>query len=226
MSFFTIVKPVCSLRVVCVAALIMAGGGFVSGAQAGAGVQGAPGAADSSMPPVDILPASSAQSRGVEYDINEITHPEIQMTPDKSDLVRLEKPAASVIVGNPAHLSVLADSSKMLVLVPKEPGATYFTVLGRDGEVLMQRHVIVAAPKEKYMRVRRSCASAEDDGCEQTSVFYCPDMCHRIHAADQDSGDGGVSAARALTDALSRGAGSSQDEPQSSESSGGSGAAQ
>lgn len=43
----------------------------------------------------------------------------------------------------------------------------------------MQRHVIVASPQEKYVRIRRSCASGED-GCQATSMFYCPDMCHEV----------------------------------------------
>ena len=48
------------------------------------------------------------------------------------------------------------------------------------GNVVMQRHVIVASPKEKYVRVRRSCATAENKNCQTTQVFYCPDMCHEI----------------------------------------------
>lgn len=196
----------------CLGAAIFLGGALVFPVSAGAEKGADAAAVVPSSAPVDILPASAAQGHGVAYDFNEITHPEILMTPDKSDLVRLEKPAASVIVGNPAHLNVMADTSKILVLVPREPGATYFTVLGRDGEVLMQRHVIVAAPKEKYIRVRRSCAGTDAESCERTSVFYCPDMCHRILAAEQDEGDGGVSAARAVADTPGNGAGNTADE--------------
>ncbi|MCC6597622.1 MAG: pilus assembly protein N-terminal domain-containing protein [Alphaproteobacteria bacterium] len=185
-----------SLNLICALRLCAA---FVCvvGAAAGALAQtSAPDAQQEAASVIDILPASSAEAQGLFHDSGEITHPEIRMTPDKSDLVRLEKAAASVIVGNPAHLSILADSSKTLVLIPRAPGATYFTVLGASGEVLMQRHVIVASPKEHYMRVRRSCAGAASKDCETTSVFYCPDMCHRILIEDQ-AGDGS-SAAEAL----------------------------
>lgn len=129
---------------------------------------------------VDILPVANAQSNGYQYDNTSHTHPALKLTPDKSELVRLDKPAGSIIIGNPNHLNILADTSKTLVLVPRLPGATHFTVLGKDGNVLMQRHVIVASPKEKYMRIRRSCAGSDNNECRQTSVFYCPDMCHEV----------------------------------------------
>lgn len=144
-------------------------------------------------PPIDVLPAKSAETKGVYFDVNAITHPQIDLTPDKSELVRLEGDAASIIIGNPAHLSIMAESSKLLVLVPRSAGATYFTVLNARGEVVMQRHVIVASPKEKYIRVRRSCTGSSNEKCQETSVYYCPDMCHQIILADPQNGSGGGS---------------------------------
>ncbi len=144
-------------------------------------------AVENIMPPVDVLPAETAQERGMAYESDEHTHPSLKMTPDKSELVRLEGHAASIIIGNPNHLSILADSSQTLVLVPRAPGATHFTVLDKNGAVIMQRHVIVASPKEKYLRVRRSCAGTDDDSCRNTSVFYCPVMCHEILLGDGEA---------------------------------------
>jgi len=149
--------------------------------------------ASNAVPPVDVLPAETAQERGLAYDSEAHTHPALKMTPDKSELVRLEGHAASIIIGNPNHLSILADSSQTLVLVPRAPGATHFSVLDKNGEVIMQRHVIVGSPKEKYMRVRRSCAGSDDDSCQSTSVFYCPDMCHEIILGGGEGEDGGSS---------------------------------
>lgn len=106
------------------------------------------------------------------------THPRLNLTPDKSELVRLEQDAGSIIVGNPDHLGVMMDNRKLLILVPRQPGATYLTVLDGAGKVIMQRHVIVASPKNDYIRIRRSCRGPED--CEPTSVYYCPGMCHPV----------------------------------------------
>lgn len=128
----------------------------------------------------DLAPAATSTEDTIE-DIA-ATHPAIRMTPDKSELVRLDRDAASVIVGNPEHISVLLDTPRLLVVVPRGPGASYFTVLDQNRDIIMQRHVIVASPKEKYVRVRRSCAVSDAQGlaCAETSVYYCPDMCHEI----------------------------------------------
>lgn len=144
----------------------------------------APAHADSKV--VDILPPiTHANTINVE-DIGEATHPIIRLTPDKSELIRLSESATSIIIGNPAHINVIADSAKLLVIVPRSPGATHFTILGKNGQVIMQRHVIVASPKKDYLRIIRTCAE-DAENCQKTSVFYCPDMCHEIRSIEQES---------------------------------------
>jgi hypothetical protein len=149
-----------------------------------------------STPPIDILPAKTAQTRGIMYNTDEITHPELRMTSDKSELIHLDGNAASIIIGNPRHLSVTAESASLLVLSSRAPGATVFTVLDAKGSILMQRHVIVDAPKERYMRVRKSCAGSDDNNCQTTNIYYCPGACHKILVDDgeqsQTQGGSGV----------------------------------
>ncbi|MBI1301693.1 MAG: hypothetical protein GC137_08555 [Alphaproteobacteria bacterium] len=132
----------------------------------------------------DFLPVVTA-GNDPHQEIDVTTHDLIRLTPDKSELIRLENEAGSVIVGNPAHVNVLAESSRILVLVPRVPGATHITVLDKKGQVLMQRHVIVASPQKDYVRVRRTCVGDAAE-CRGTSVYYCPDMCHEINLADGD----------------------------------------
>ncbi len=145
-----------------------------------------------SRPVIDILPAKSVQADdGYPVDINAPTHPALKITPDKSELVKLDANVSSVIVGNPNHISVLADNSRTLIVVARAPGATYFTALDEDGNVIMQRHVLVASPDpdKKYIRVRKPCNS-KDKTCKTTQVYYCPDMCHEIllNVAGNNSG--------------------------------------
>lgn len=110
-----------------------------------------------------------------------MTHPILNLTPDKSELIKLDQEAASVIVGNPNHVNVMLDTPDTLVVVPRAPGASYFTVIGKDGSTLMQRHVTVSGAKENYVRIRRSCGSSSSGRpCEQTSVYFCPDTCHEV----------------------------------------------
>lgn len=132
---------------------------------------------------VDILPPITHANTNEVEDIGEATHPIIRLTPDKSELIHLNDSASSIIIGNPAHISVIADSAKLIVVIPKEPGATHFTVLGKNGQIIMQRHVIVASPKKDYLRIKRTC-SGDDEGCQNTSIFYCPDMCHEIRSTE------------------------------------------
>ena len=108
-----------------------------------------------------------------------VTHPIMRLTQDKSEMVKLKTKAASVIVGNPNHISVMLDTPDTLVVVPRAPGASHFSVMGEDGSVIMQRHVIVGAAKEQYVRIRRSCAAGARD-CQPTSTYFCPDMCHEV----------------------------------------------
>lgn len=134
----------------------------------------------------DILPPTSqSDDKASKKPTDDSTHPAIELTLDKSELIRLDQEMGSIIIGSPSHINVIADSATLLVVVPRTPGATYFTILGKKGQVLMQRHVIVAAPKEGYLRVKRTCTNAGND-CEDTSVFYCPDMCHEVGMDDSD----------------------------------------
>jgi len=107
------------------------------------------------------------------------THPQLNLTEDKSEMIRLSEKAASVIVGNPNHISVLLDTPDTIIVVPRKPGASHFAVIGENGKVIMQRHAIVGAPKDDYVRIRRSC-NAGDRNCQQTSVYYCPNTCHEV----------------------------------------------
>lgn len=110
----------------------------------------------------------------------------LKITPDKPEVVHLDKDAVNVIVGSEEHLRVIPDTNRTLIVIPKKPGATFFKALDGDGNVIMQRHVIIAAPQKKYIRVRRACAEG-DTACKEFSVYYCPDMCHEVSVVQGDT---------------------------------------
>lgn len=103
----------------------------------------------------------------------------IKITPDKPEIVTLDRDAVNVIVGSNQTLRIIPDTNRALVLVPKKPGSTYFKALDVNGKIIMQRHVIVGVAKKDYVRIRRTCA-AGDTNCREFSVYYCPDMCHEV----------------------------------------------
>lgn len=115
----------------------------------------------------------------------EETHPPLRLTPDKSEILVMGENVGRVIIGNETHLNILMDTTKRLVIVPRVPGATYFTLLGENGKVLMQRYAIIAAPEEKYVRIRQPCTGKGQ--CMPLRMFYCPDMCHEISLAEPGS---------------------------------------
>lgn len=133
----------------------------------------------------DVIPVVSAEESDHNIDLNASTHPPLRLTPDKSEIIRLDKKAGSIIIGNPNHVNFLPDSATRLIAVPRAPGASFITILDENGDVLMQRHVIVGSPKEKYVRIRRTCT---DDDCQPTSVYFCPDMCHEIMMSSESEG--------------------------------------
>lgn len=111
--------------------------------------------------------------------------PDIRLTPDRSEIVRVPREVGSVVIGNPENLGVFVDTPQSLVLVPKSAGTTYFTVLDKTGNIMVERHVIVAAPKRNYVRIRTVCTADNADTCVPTKIYYCPDksMCHDVPMA-------------------------------------------
>lgn len=103
----------------------------------------------------------------------------IRLTPNRTKVVRLDRDAGSVIVSNPRHASVMIDSPRVLIVVPRAPGATALTVLDNNGEPIIERDIIVTGQEEKYIRIRKYCA-ADDVSCKTSSVYYCPDNCYAI----------------------------------------------
>ena len=145
------------------------------------------------QPAQDLMPPATTQTPTTTTEtLDSETHPALNLTPDKSELVRLDREASSIVVGNPNHISVLLDAPRLAVVIPRSPGATYFTALDKDGNVIMQRHVIVAAPKKNYVRVRRSCSGASGNDCQPTSVYFCPDMCHEIGSGEGTDARGAI----------------------------------
>ncbi len=136
-------------------------------------------------PTGDLMPAKTKDIKMSE------TAPAIHISMDKSELIRLDQNAASVIVGNPNHAAVLMDSPNLLVVVPRAPGATYFSVLNQNGDVILQRHIIVGAPKENYIRVR-SAYCGENNDCVKNESYYCETdgMCHEINSESDDKQSG------------------------------------
>lgn len=117
----------------------------------------------------------------------------LRLAPGKSQTINLSRDAASVIVANPTNASVFLDNSRLLVIVPRAPGATGFTVLDKDGkEILNQQIVVDQADDPTYVRVTRICGAATQgslsNNCIPSSVYFCPDNCVPVSVPQADPG--------------------------------------
>ena len=128
--------------------------------------------------------------------------PPLKISPDKPEIVELDRPAVNVLVGNEENLRAVPDTNRTIILVPKKPGATYFKALDADGKVIMQRHVIIGAAKNEYVRIRRACINGQE-GCKEYSLYYCPDACHEVNVIQDQKAAAANSAAPKETSASS-----------------------
>jgi hypothetical protein len=103
----------------------------------------------------------------------------LRLTNNKNEIIRLDQDAASVIVNNPEHIAVMLDSPRLLIVLPRQSGATSFTVLNAKGETILEKDVIVSNVKEHYVRIRKACSGSNQD-CVPASYYYCPDGCYEV----------------------------------------------
>ena len=148
-------------------------------------VEPAAGQPDTTPPATVAAPADASFPPPPPASFNEATLglPEedapVRISPSKSEILHLERDAASVIVSNPAHAAVLLDSPRVLIVLPRAPGATSFTVLDSAGETILEKKVLVSSGSEPYVRVRKVCGSGAGD-CSANSYYYCPDGCYEV----------------------------------------------
>lgn len=108
----------------------------------------------------------------------------LRLSLDKSEILRFDQEIGSIILGNAVPASVLMDTPQTVVVVPKAMGATHVTILGKDGRVLMNRHIIVDSSGAGYVRIRTTCIGKEK-GCTPNRSFYCPEgRCAEIVVAE------------------------------------------
>lgn len=134
------------------------------------------------------LPAIPAEPVDAPLASDATELPPLRISPDKPEIIQLDRDAINVLVGSDETLRAVPDTNRTIVLIPKKPGATYFKAIDAEGKIIMQRHVIVGAPEKgnKYLRIRRACAG-DDTNCKQYSVYYCPDMCHEVNVVQGEA---------------------------------------
>lgn len=118
---------------------------------------------------------------------------------DGPEIIRLDADAASVVVGNPTHAAVTMDDSRTLMINPLAPGMTRIVVIGREGQVVMDRRVVIGARNSgqnngggQFITIKNACINSEDD-CQNRKVYYCMEgeKCHDVAPMHQEQQSGG-----------------------------------
>ena len=82
----------------------------------------------------------------------------VEVLIDQATLVRLDRPAAEIVVGNPSIADVSVQSGKVLVVTGKSFGETNLIVMDADGKVVASRRLIVQEPRTGFVTVYRGDA--------------------------------------------------------------------
>jgi hypothetical protein len=77
---------------------------------------------------------------------------------DQATLVRLDRQAAEIVVGNPSIADVAIQNGKTLVVTGKSFGETNLIVMDADGKVFVNRRLIVQEPRSGFVTVYRGNA--------------------------------------------------------------------
>jgi hypothetical protein len=72
---------------------------------------------------------------------------DINVLIDEATLLKLDRPAAEIVVGNPSIADVSVQSAKLLVVTGKSYGETNLIVMDADGKMVMNRKLIVQDPR-------------------------------------------------------------------------------
>jgi Flp pilus assembly secretin CpaC len=137
----------------------------------------------------DIMPKTQVDKAADEPPIQGAQYPPLRLTLDKPGIVHLNKPAKNIVVPNEQNVVIRPDTRRTLIVQPLEPGATFFRALDKNGNIIMQRHIFVGAPKNNYVNIHRSCGS-DSDSCQQESAYYCPGRCYSINTRQSGSSAG------------------------------------
>ena len=90
---------------------------------------------------------------------------------DQAALVRLQDPAADIVVGNPSIADVSVENSKLLVVTGKSYGSTNIIVIGADGSQILNRNLSVVDPSDGLVTVHKGA------NLERAYTTYCAPRC-------------------------------------------------
>jgi len=97
---------------------------------------------------------------------------------DQAKLIRLPDRAATIVIGNPLVADITLQPGSIIIVTGKSYGATNFVAMDRNGEVLLERIILVQGAADPVVTVYR--------GIER-ETWSCMPVCQpRITLGDSD----------------------------------------
>ena len=95
---------------------------------------------------------------------------DIIVTNDQSQLLPLSRPAAEIIIGNPAIADVSVQSANLLVITGKSFGITNMIALDAKRQVIFERRILVKRDDVRVVNLQR--------GDKGRQTFNCTPQCN------------------------------------------------
>ena len=90
---------------------------------------------------------------------------------DKSQMVRLARDAAVVMIANPEVADVAIESPRLVFVLGRGPGVTSLSILDDDGKTMVRTDVIVVPNSQGYVTMHRATAEF---------TFLCAPRCAQV----------------------------------------------
>lgn len=109
---------------------------------------------------------------------------------DQSQLLRLPRPAAEIIIGNPSIADVALQGGNLMVVTGKTFGITNIIALDADRNIIQDQRVMVERDDKKVVNLHRGATRytyACTPNCEPTlTIGDNPDYFAQVQAANQN----------------------------------------
>ena len=130
---------------------------------------------------VGLIAAASAMAAGP------VKAEDLIVKYDQSQLLRLPRPAAEIIIGNPAIADISVQAGNLLVITGKTFGITNIIALDADRNVIQDQRILVKRDEGKVVNLQR--------GTERQSYNCTPQCNPSITIGDEQKYFDAVSAA-------------------------------
>lgn len=97
------------------------------------------------------LPATPSHAAGIMKNLTDA----VVVTVDQAKVFRVSRPAATVIIGNPAIVDGTVEDDQTIILTGRSFGVTNLIVLDQNGDSIVDRQVVVQGSEVNTVRVYR-----------------------------------------------------------------------